>query len=112
MKGAGMLVVSLRVFWEKRHYIQPLRSRLGMHAMTINDELKIYGDAFKNYLWVKVFDYNVFAIIKSHCIFYLSLYFLKWSHLGVKKNLGHAQVGLLYGFNFKFRTSIPAPFIW
>ena len=37
--------------------------------MTINDELKVYGDAFKNYLWVKVFDDDVFAIIKSHCIF-------------------------------------------
>ena len=38
--------------------------------MTINDELKTYDDAFKNYLWVKVFDDNVFAIIKSNCIFF------------------------------------------
>ena len=30
--------------------------------MTINNELKIYDDAFKNYLWVKLFD-DVFAII-------------------------------------------------
>ena len=36
--------------------------------MKINDELKIYDDAFKNYLRVKVFD-DVFAILKSHCIF-------------------------------------------
>ena len=42
--------------------------------MTINDELKIYDDAFKNCLWVKVFDDYVFAIIKSHCIFYLSVF--------------------------------------
>ena len=52
--------------------------------MTINDELKVYGDAFKNYLWVKVFDDDVFAIIKSHCIFFC-LCVLKWSHLGVQK---------------------------
>ena len=49
--------------------------------MTINDELKIFDNAFKNYLWVKVFDDDVFAIIKSHCIFCLCV--LKWSHLGV-----------------------------
>ena len=53
--------------------------------MTINDELKIYDDAFKNYLWVKVFDDNVFAIIKSHCIFYLSLCFKMVSFKGRKK---------------------------
>ena len=34
----------------------------------------ICDDAFKNYLWVKVFDDNVFVIIKSHCIFYLSAF--------------------------------------
>ena len=33
------------------------------------------------------------------------------SLLGVKKSLGHAQIGLLYGFNSKFPTSIPTPFI-
>ena len=42
--------------------------------MTIDDELKIYDDAFKNYLWVKVFEDNVFVVIKSHCIFYLSVF--------------------------------------
>ena len=35
---------------------------------------------------------------------------LKWSLLGVKKSLNHAQIGLLYGFNSKFPTSIPTPF--
>ena len=37
---------------------------------------------------------------------------LKWSFLGVKKRLGHAQIGLLQGFNSKFPRSISAPFIW
>ena len=37
-------------------------------AISEYDERKIYDNAFKNYLWVKVFDDNVFAIIKSHCI--------------------------------------------
>ena len=32
---------------------------------------------------------------------------LTWSLLGVKKSLGHAQIGLLEGFNSKFPTSIP-----
>ena len=62
--------------------------------MTINDELKIYDDGFKNYLWVKVFDDDVFAIIKSHCSFYLCLCFKMISFRG-QKNLGHAQIGLL-----------------
>ena len=36
---------------------------------------------------------------------------LTWSLLGVKKSLGYAQIGLLQGFNSKFPTSIPTPFI-
>ena len=28
-----------------------------------------------------------------------------------QKSLGHDQIGLLYGFNSKFSTSIPTPFI-
>ena len=31
------------------------------------------------------------------------------SLLEVKKRLGHAQIGLLQGFNSNFPTSIPAP---
>ena len=50
--------------------------------MTINDELKMYDDALKNYLWVKVFDDNVFAIIKSYRI--LICLRLKWG----QKRLG------------------------
>ena len=37
--------------------------------------------------------------------------YIIWSLLGVKKRLGHAQIGLLKGFNSKFLTSIPTPFI-
>ena len=55
--------------------------------------LTIYDDAFKNYLWVKVFDDNVFAIIKSH-FFCSFVCVLTSSLLGVKKSLGHAQIGL------------------
>ena len=44
-------------------------------AISEYDERKIYDNAFKNYLWVKVFDDNVFAIIKSHCIFHLSVFY-------------------------------------
>ena len=43
-------------------------------AISEYDELKIYDNAFKNYLGVKVFDGNFSAIIKSHCIFHLSVF--------------------------------------
>ena len=36
--------------------------------------LTIYDDAFKNYIWVKVFDDNVFAIIKIHSFFHLFVF--------------------------------------
>ena len=36
---------------------------------------------------------------------------LTWSLLGVKKSLSYARIGLFYGFNSKFSTSIPTPFI-
>ena len=52
--------------------------------------LMIYDD--DNYIWVKVFDDNVFAIIKSN--FFSFACVLTWSLLGVKKSLGHAQIGL------------------
>ena len=90
LKGAGMLVVSLRgVNFGFRSHLgcsgqnAIIFSRLGLHAMTINAHgLKIYDNAFKNYLGVKVFDDDVFAIIKSHCIFYLSLCFKMVSFRG------------------------------
>ena len=36
MKQTGMLVVSLRVFRAKRHYLKPPRSRLGFREETQN----------------------------------------------------------------------------
>ena len=77
--------------------------------MTINDELKTYDDAFKNYLWVKVFDDNVFAIIKSNCIsFFLSPCF-KMVSFRVKKKAWAAPIlvsfkGLIQNF---WRASPP-----
>ena len=44
---------------------------------------------------IQVFDDNVFAIIKSHCFFSISLCFNMASFRGQKKSLGHAQIGLL-----------------
>ena len=46
--------------------------------------LTIYDDAFKNYIWVKVFDDNVFAIIKSN-FFFICLCFNMVSFRGQKK---------------------------
>ena len=54
--------------------------------------LTIYDDAFKNYLWVKVFDDYVFAILKSLFLSFVCV--LTWSLFAVKKSLGHAQIGL------------------
>ena len=74
-----LILVSLRVFWAKRHHNKPWRSRLGLQT--------------KKY--------------KNICIVCV----LTWSLLGVKKCLDHAQISLLKGFNLKFSTSIPTPFI-
>ena len=54
-------------------------SRLLFHkdARSEYGGLTIYDDAFKNYLWVNVFDDNVFAIIKSHCFSFVCV--LTWS---------------------------------
>ena len=46
--------------------------------------LTIYDDAFNNYIWVKVFDDNVFAIIKSN-FFFICLCFNMVSFRGQKK---------------------------
>lgn len=62
--------------------------------MSKYDELKIFDNAFKNYLWVKVFDDNVSAIIKKLTIFFICLCLNMVSFRG-QKSLGHAQIGLL-----------------
>ena len=73
------------MFWAKTPLYLAAKVSFRVACNAINDELKIYDDAFKNYLWVKVFDDDVFAIIKSHCIFYLSLCFKMVSFMGSKK---------------------------
>ena len=49
-------------------------------------------------------------IIKTHCMSYFCVF--KRSLLGVKICLSHAHIGLLWGLNSKFPTSIPVCFIW
>ena len=104
MKGMGILVVSLGSvnFGFRSHLgcsgqnaiiFRPEVPRLGLHAKKYKNVYLIYGDAFKNYLWVKVFDDNVLATIKSHCIFF-SLCFNMVSFSG-QKSLCDAQIGLL-----------------
>lgn len=87
MKGVGMLVVSLMGvyfgFW----------SHLGCSQQNTKKYLR---NCF----------FNSFYLLDS------CNHSLKQSLLGVKNRLGHAQIGLLYWFNSKFPTSIPAPFIW
>ena len=56
--------------------------------------------------WKINFFFNSFYLLDS------CNHSLKWSLLGVKNRLGHAQSGLHFWFNSKFPTSIPAPFIW
>ena len=43
---------------------------------------------------IQIFDDNVFAIIKSYCIFLICLCFNMVTFRG-QKSLGHAQIGLL-----------------
>ena len=70
-------------------------------AVSEYDEPKIYDNAFKNYLGIKVFDDNVFAFV---CV-------LTWSLLGVKKKLGPRPDRSPLGVFSKLPTSIPIPFI-
>ena len=44
------------------------------YTISTNDQLKIYDDAFKNYLQVKVLDGYVFATLKVN-VFYISVCF-------------------------------------
>ena len=55
--------------------------------------------------------FNSFYLIIHIIQFFSFVCVLTWSLLGVKKSLGHAQIGLLYGFNSKFPTNIPTPLI-
>ena len=51
-----------------------------------------------------IYPIHIIQVLSFVCV-------LTWSLLGVNKNLGHAQIGLLSGFNSKFPTSILTPFI-
>ena len=51
-----------------------------------------------------IYSIHIIQVLSFVCV-------LTWSLLGIKKSLGHAQIGLLQGFNSKFPTSIPTPFI-
>ena len=100
MKWVGMLVVSLRGvnfgFW----------SHLGcsvQNAIIFSRKGLFKGCTRRNIKKLCIF--NSFYLLDS------CNQSLKWSLLGVKKRLGHAQIGLLLGFNSKFPTSIPTPFI-
>ena len=69
-------------------------------AVSEYDEPKIYDNAFKNYLGIKVFDDNVFAFV---CV-------LTWSLLGVKKKLGPRPDRSTLGVSFKISDEHPHPF--
>ena len=94
MKVVGMFVVSLkrckfrillsiRVFLAKRHHIKPWRSRLGLPA-------KKYKNIYLICVFLILFIYSIHIIqgLSFVCV-------LTWSLLGIKKSLGHAQIGLL-----------------
>ena len=51
-----------------------------------------------------IYSINIIQVFSFVCV-------LTWSLLEVKKSLGHAQIGLLWGFNSKFPTSIATPFV-
>ena len=56
--------------------------------------------------------FNLFHFTSIHIIQVFSFVcVLTWPLLGNKKSLGHAQIGLFWGFNSKFPTSIRTTFI-
>ena len=104
MKGARMLVVSLRgvnfAFWSHL-------GCSGQNAMIFSREgqAKKYKNIFDMYI------FNSFYLLHSYNpSFLICLCFNMVSFRG-QKSLAHAQIGLLLGFNSKFPTSIPTPFI-
>ena len=50
-----------------------------------------------------IYSIHIIQVFSFVCVLTCSL-------LGVKKSLGHAQIGLILGFNAKFPMSIPTPF--
>ena len=99
MKGAGMLSdVSLRGvnfrFWSGLWCS-------GQITVIFSGKGLFQGCSERNI--TKLYIFNLFYLLDS------CNQSLKWSLLGVKKRLAHAQIGLLWGFNSKFPMSIPTP---
>ena len=88
-----MLVVSLRGV--------NLRILVPLKACTLKN-MKIYLICI--FLIRFIYSIHINQVFSFACV-------LTWSLLVVKKSLGHAQIGLLQGFNSKFLTSIPDPLI-
>ena len=86
MKGVGMLVVSLR----------GINFGCWSHLACAGQNAIIFSR--------EGLDQDCTQKIYIVCV-------LSWSLSGVKKSLGPFQIGLLQGFNLKFPTSIPTPFI-
>ena len=64
-----------------------------------------YNNIYLRCIFLMHFNFNNISQVFSFvCV-------LMWPLLGVKKSLGHAQIGLLQGFNSKFLTSIFITFI-
>ena len=92
MKGVGMLFVSLRSinfgFWSHL-------GCCGQNVIIFSPERLVQGCTQKNikkYIYIDCLCFNMVSFRGQ-------------------KSLGHAQIGLLQGFNSKFPTSIPTPFI-
>ena len=104
MKGARMLVVSLRginfAFWSHL-------GCSGQNAMIFSREgqAKKYKNIFDMYI------FNSFYLLHSYNPSFLICLCFNMVPFRGQKSLAHAQIGLLQGFNSKFPTSIPTPFI-
>ena len=110
MKWGGMLVVLFRGvnfrFWTHlgcsgQNAI--IFSRKGLVQGCTRKKLKkIYLICI--FLMHFIYSSDIIQVFSFVCV-------LTWSLLGVKKSLGHAQIGILQGFNSKFTTSTPTPVI-
>ena len=105
MKGVGMLVVSPSV--ENFGFCSHLGSRLGLHAKKYKNICLIYDDAFKNYLWVKVFEKMSLPSLKV-TVFFICLCFNMVSFRGQKK-LGPRPDRFSFR-GFKISDEHPRPF--
>ena len=100
MKGAEMLIVSLTNFWDfglTKGVLDKTQFQLAV---------KVSFRVAREELYIKIYIFNSFYLL------YSCNQSLKWSFLGVKRRLSHAQTGLLQRFHSKFPTNIPAHFTW